>query len=53
MAAMSYLLPGLSVQLYSMDVPVEDIEKALTPMEDEENTIALLYILYNNHCEYA
>jgi hypothetical protein len=49
MTSMSYLTTSLLLQLNSVDVIVEDMEKALIPIEDEDEAAALIHILYSNH----
>ncbi len=52
MTAMSYLNNSLLIQLNTMDVTVEDLEKALIPVEDEDEAAALIDILYSKHCAH-
>ena len=50
MTAMSYLNTSLLVKLNPVDVTVEDLEKTLFPIEDEDEAAALIHVLYSNHC---
>jgi len=46
MTAMSYLNNSLLIQLNTMDVTVEDLEKALIPVEDEDEAAAIANIVH-------
>jgi len=52
MGAMSYLSIDLRVPLDSVDATGEALEPTLTPVEDEDEAVDMIHILYLDHFGY-
>jgi len=50
MTSMSFLNTSMLVHLNSVDVTVKALEEELIPSDDVDEAMALIHMLYSNHC---